>query len=58
LPVYRRINLPGITADPKDYSALLSGKTLVDGVGAGGMVEIQAGDAHSCFSDGVALRFH
>jgi formamidopyrimidine-DNA glycosylase len=44
--------------DPKEYSALLSGKTFVNGAARAGMVEIQAGDATLLFSDGVALRFH
>ena len=44
--------------DPKDYDALLRGKTIETAVARGGMVEIRAGDAVLLFSDGVALRFH
>ena len=44
--------------DPKDYDALLRGKTIDAAVGRGGMVETRAGDAGLLFSDGVTLRFH
>jgi formamidopyrimidine-DNA glycosylase len=44
--------------DPKDYDALLRGKTIGTAVARGGMVEIRAGDAMLLFSDGVVLRFH
>jgi formamidopyrimidine-DNA glycosylase len=44
--------------DPKDYDALLRGKTIGTAVARGGMLEIRAGDAVLLFSDGVVLRFH
>ena len=44
--------------DPKDYDALLSGKTIGTAVARGGMLEIRAGNAVLLFSDGVVLRFH
>jgi formamidopyrimidine-DNA glycosylase len=44
--------------DPKDYDALLRGKTIGTAAARGGMVEIRAGDAMLLFSDGVVLRFH
>ena len=44
--------------DPKDYNALLRGKTIDTAVAHGGMLEIRAGDAVLLFSDGVVLRFH
>jgi formamidopyrimidine-DNA glycosylase len=44
--------------DPKDYDALLRGKTIGTAVARGGMVEIRVGDAVMLFSDGVVLRFH
>ncbi len=44
--------------DPKDYDALLRGKTINSAVAVGGMVEIRAGDAIMLFTDGVALKFH
>jgi len=44
--------------DPKDYDALLRGKTIDTAVARGGMLEIRAGDAVLLFSDGVVLRFH
>ena len=44
--------------DPKDYDALLRGKTIDTAVAHGGMLEIRAGDAVLLFSDGVSLRFH
>lgn len=44
--------------DPKEYNALLHGKTIDTAVAHGGMVEIRAGDAVLLFSDGIALRFH
>ena len=44
--------------DPKDYEALLRGKTIDTAVARGGMVEIRADDAVALFSDGVVLRFH
>ena len=44
--------------DPKDYDALLRGKTIDTALARGGMVEIRAGDAVLLFSDGVVLRFH
>jgi formamidopyrimidine-DNA glycosylase len=44
--------------EPKDYDALLRGKTIGTAVARGGMVEIRAGDAMLLFSDGVVLRFH
>ena len=44
--------------DPKDYDALLRGKTVDTAVARGGMVEIRIGDAVVLFSDGVVLRFH
>jgi formamidopyrimidine-DNA glycosylase len=44
--------------DPKDYDALLRGKTIDTALAHGGMVEIRVGDAVMLFSDGVVLRFH
>ena len=44
--------------NPKDYDALLRGKTIGKAVALGGMLEIRAGDAVLLFSDGVVLRFH
>ena len=44
--------------DPKDYDALLCGKTFDTAVARGGMLEIRAGDAVLLFSDGVVPRFH
>ena len=44
--------------DPKDYDALLRGKTIDTAIAHGGMVEIRASDAVLLFSDGVVLRFH
>ena len=44
--------------DPKDYDALLRGKTIDTAVARGGMLEVKAGDAVLLFSDGVVLRFH
>ena len=44
--------------EPKDYDALLRGKTIGNAVARGGMVEIRAGEAVILFTDGVALRFH
>jgi len=44
--------------DPKDYDALLRGKTIGTAVARGGMLEIRAGDAVLLLSDGVVLRFH
>ena len=44
--------------DPKDYDALLRGKTIDTAVVHGGMVEIMVGDAVMQISDGVVLRFH
>ena len=45
-------------ADPKDYDALLRGKTIDAATSRGGMVEIRANDAVMLFSDGVVLMFH
>jgi formamidopyrimidine-DNA glycosylase len=44
--------------DPKDYDALLQGKTIDMATARGGMLEINAGDTVLVFSDGIALRFH
>jgi formamidopyrimidine-DNA glycosylase len=44
--------------DPKEYDALLHGKTIVTAIAHGGMVEIKIGEAIALFSDGVVLRFH
>jgi formamidopyrimidine-DNA glycosylase len=44
--------------DPKDYDALLRGKTIDTAVARGGMLEVRAGDAVLLFSDGVVLKFH
>jgi formamidopyrimidine-DNA glycosylase len=44
--------------DPKDYDALLRGKSIGTAVAQGGMVEMTAGGAVLLFSDGVVLRFH
>lgn len=44
--------------EPKDYNALLRGKTINTAVARGGMLEIMVGDAVILFSDGVSLRFH
>jgi formamidopyrimidine-DNA glycosylase len=44
--------------DPKDYDALLRGKTIGTAVTRGGMVEVRADDAVILFSEGVVLRFH
>jgi formamidopyrimidine-DNA glycosylase len=44
--------------DPKDYDALLRGKTIDTVVAQGGMVEMRVGDTVTLFSDGVVLRFH
>ena len=44
--------------DPKDYNALLCGKTVDAAVAHGGMVEIKIEEAIALFSDGVVLRFH
>lgn len=44
--------------DPKDYDALLRGKTIDVAIARGGMVEIGADDAIVLISDGVVLRFH
>ena len=44
--------------DPKDYDALLRGKTIGTAVAHGGMLEIQAGDAVLLLGDGVGPRFH
>jgi formamidopyrimidine-DNA glycosylase len=44
--------------DPKDYDALLRGKTIGTAVARGCMVEVRADDAVILFSEGVVLRFH
>jgi formamidopyrimidine-DNA glycosylase len=44
--------------DPKDYDALLRGKTIDTAVAYGGLLEAQADDARLLFGDGVVLRFH
>ena len=44
--------------DPRDYGALLRGKTIDTAVAHGGMVEMRVSDAVALFSDGVVLRFH
>ncbi|UCB42460.1 MAG: hypothetical protein JSV77_08345 [Dehalococcoidales bacterium] len=44
--------------NPKDYDALLRGKTVDTAAARGGMVEVSIGDAVALFSDGTALRFH
>ena len=44
--------------DPRDYNALLRGKTIDTAIARGGMLEIRAGDVLLLFSDGVVLRFH
>jgi formamidopyrimidine-DNA glycosylase len=44
--------------DPKEYDALLHGKTVEKAVAYGGMVEIKIDEAIALFSDGVVLRFH
>jgi formamidopyrimidine-DNA glycosylase len=44
--------------DPKDYDALLCGKTIGTAVAYGGMVEIGIGDAVILFSDGIILKYH
>ncbi|HEY40995.1 MAG TPA: endonuclease VIII [Dehalococcoidia bacterium] len=44
--------------DPKDYDALLRGKTIDTAVARGGMVEVRVDGAMLLFSDGVVLRFH
>lgn len=43
--------------DPKDYPALLEGKTLDRVVANGGQVEMQLGDARLYFNDGVNIRY-
>jgi len=44
--------------NPKDYDALLHGKTIGTAVARGGMLEVKVGDALLLFTDGVVLRFH
>jgi formamidopyrimidine-DNA glycosylase len=44
--------------EPKDYEALLRGKTIDTAIARGGMVEIRVGDAVMLFTDGVVLKFH
>ena len=44
--------------NPKEYNALLHGKTVETAVAHGGMVEIEIEEAVALFSDGVVLRFH
>lgn len=44
--------------DPKNYDALLRGKTIDTAVARGGMIEISAGNTRLVFSDGVVLIFH
>lgn len=44
--------------DPRDYDALLGGKTVGTAVAHGGLVEIRIGDAVALFGDGVVLRSH
>ena len=44
--------------DPKNYDALLRGKTISNAAGCGGLVEVRAGDAVLLFGDGVVLKFH
>jgi formamidopyrimidine-DNA glycosylase len=44
--------------DPKDYDALLRGKTIGAAAGRGGLLEVRAGNAVLLFGDGVVLKFH
>jgi formamidopyrimidine-DNA glycosylase len=44
--------------NPKDYDALLRGKTVDSAIARGGMVEVHIGDAIVLITDGVILRFH
>jgi len=44
--------------DPKEYNALLQGKTVKTAVAHGGMVEIKIEESVALFSDGVVFRFH
>jgi formamidopyrimidine-DNA glycosylase len=43
--------------DPKNYGALLKGKTIDNATSYGGQLEVWAGDARMLFSDGVVLRY-
>ncbi len=44
--------------DPKEYGALLNGKTVTDAQAYGGRVEMTAGDAGLIFNDGVNARLY
>ena len=44
--------------DPRDYDALLKGKTIGEAAAYGGYLEVKADGAVLIFHDGVALRLH
>jgi formamidopyrimidine-DNA glycosylase len=46
------------SGEPKKYSELLAGKTIGRAVSFGGLLEIQAGAASVCSSDGVNWRYY